>query len=86
MLHRCDNPPCVNPAHLRLGTQAENVREAVERGRMTPPPLRRPIVEPDVDAIRDRYSTGESQQAIADSIGVSQCTVSRILRRIGHYA
>ena len=33
-LHSCDNPPCCNPAHLRWGTQTENVLEAASRGRM----------------------------------------------------
>lgn len=33
ILHRCDTPACVNPAHLGVGTQGENLQECVDRGR-----------------------------------------------------
>lgn len=35
VLHSCDNRKCVNPDHLRTGTQSDNVKDAVSRGRMT---------------------------------------------------
>lgn len=35
ILHSCDNPSCVNPAHLRIGTQSDNISEAWSKGRMT---------------------------------------------------
>lgn len=33
LLHSCDTPPCINPAHLKPGTQKKNMQECVDRGR-----------------------------------------------------
>ena len=37
VLHHCDNPACINPSHLFLGTQKDNIADAVYKGRMRAP-------------------------------------------------
>ena len=39
VLHKCDNTRCVNPDHLFLGTQSDNMLDAMRKGRLKEPPL-----------------------------------------------
>lgn len=77
VLHSCDNRLCVNPAHLSLGTNAENSRQMVERGRYRGPSRLSPG---DRERIRQRCAAGETQRAVAADFGVSQGTVSNVVR------
>lgn len=43
VMHTCDNPPCCNPSHLVLGTQAENLADMRAKGRGVNPPM--PVLE-----------------------------------------
>ena len=71
--HTCDTPPCFNPAHLRLGTQKDNIRDAVEKGRMTGKKL-----NPDqVAAIKYDLSLRRAHRSLALEFGVSTTTMGR---------
>ncbi len=74
--HHCDNPSCVNPGHLFLGTNADNVRDAVRKGRMTGRAIGGPVagVEPGTPAERLRTwrrEAGRTQKEVATLIGIS---------------
>ena len=78
--HICDNPLCCNPAHLWLGTNAENTSDKVSKGRH---PRGAVVVTAklspdDVKAIR---SLNLSQGKIAEAFGIGQTQVSRIMSR-----
>lgn len=74
--HRCDNPPCVRPDHLFVGTQADNMKDAAQKERVGPTVLR----PADVRGILDLGAIGMAQRKIADEFGVTQATVWHILR------
>lgn len=83
VLHRCDNPPCVRPSHLFLGTQAENRLDCVKKGRQ-PRGARQAmakLTEIAVAEIRQKFASGESKTALAATYGVTRQNVHFILAR-----
>lgn len=83
--HHCDNPPCVNPDHLFLGTKADNNRDMAEK-RRTLNGERRPqakLTDVEVEEIRRAYDLGGiSQRALGERYGVSASAVSLIVNRL----
>lgn len=81
--HRCDTPRCCNPAHLDAGTVLDNVRDAIDRGRMRYQrgprgPQQRNARKP-AEARRMRYEERMTAQQIASRLGVCRSTISRWL-------
>ncbi len=79
VLHQCDNRKCVNPDHLFLGTQRDNVEDRDRKGRAgkkTKPDtkLSAEQIQEVHRLLGDRYS----QREIADRYGVHQTTISRL--------
>ena len=81
--HRCDNPPCVNPAHLFLGTLADNNRdrEAKGRGARGSKHSKAKLNEDKVREIRRLHAEGLSIAALARTHGVSERLVSGVIKR-----
>ena len=85
--HRCDNPPCVNPAHLFLGTFSDNSRDCVAKGRHVSNPARgsanasSKLTESEVREIRRVYQAGGwSLKRLGERYGVSPSAVWLIMK------
>lgn len=90
VLHKCDNPPCINPDHLFLGTQSDNARDMLAKGRGAPPPPN-PLLkgedhpnsiftEEQIRAMRALRGVVR-QRELAEKFGTSQSVISNIQRR-----
>ncbi len=81
VLHTCDNPPCANPAHLFLGTQATNMADMVAKGREShvrgEDNGRAKLTLEQARAIR---TDPRPQREIAKEYGVHQMTISKVKR------
>lgn len=82
VMHTCDNPPCVNPEHLTLGTPTENRADCVSKKRHSFGGSRKTAKIDDVTAtgILLLHKNGASPKEIYDSLGVSRHIVHDLLR------
>lgn len=91
--HRCDNPPCCNPAHLFAGTHAENMADMVAKGRRRIPAgagggprgaehPKAKLTEADVRLIRDLYASGgATYRGLAADFGINPMSVWAVVAR-----
>jgi hypothetical protein len=92
--HKCDNPPCVNPDHLELGTHKDNQYDAIERGRHVATMKYEDVnwargerqgsakfTEDDIRAIREKRAKGMSTRALGEEYGVRDSHISMITLR-----
>lgn len=79
--HRCDNPPCINPAHLEVGTHLDNMHDMHERGRRADLSGERhgraKLTWPQVQEIRALVGK-VTQRELARRFGVSKGTIHYI--------
>lgn len=89
VLHRCDNPACVNPDHLFLGTHADNMRDMWRKNRGRCDGAGRngcsngnsKLTDSDVVEIRKKCKAGGSFRSLAREYGVSKTLISYIAKR-----
>lgn len=80
VLHSCDNPACVRPSHLWVGTQKQNIQDMINKNRGA-----RGLsvgAKLSEDQVKQMRSSGRTQQSLAKQYGINQATVWAILNRV----
>jgi hypothetical protein len=82
--HDCDNKPCINPEHLRVGTHADNRADAVQRGRIAQgfrlPHTR--LSDTDVQSLRADHAQGLTYRELAAKYSITAIYAGQLVRRI----
>ena len=89
VLHKCDVPACVNPEHLFLGTQSDNLKDAYQKGHLRhlsgfrgEKQGQSKLTDEIVKSIREEYQNPKtSQYQLAKRYGVCQTTIWRVVKR-----
>lgn len=86
--HSCDNPRCVNPSHLFLGTQLENIHDMLDKHRQGMTGLHGEkhfntrLTDKQVIEIRERWRSGESIKSLSETYPVSRDALYKIVKNI----
>jgi len=85
VLHRCDNPACVNPNHLFAGNNDDNVDDMHDKGRDVPPPLKigtdHGMAKLNDDQVRAIRNSRETATALGRKFGITRQTITNIRLR-----
>lgn len=89
--HSCDNPSCINPEHLWIGTAQDNTRDCINKGRAPAVigvpfrkgniPHNKVLTTPQVVRVLELWESGTTQRRIADTLSVPLYTVKKITSR-----
>lgn len=82
ILHSCDNPGCVNPAHLRTGTQQDNINDALERGRIPKgeKSTSAKLTQEQAEQIRKLNQEGVSYKRLSKMFSITKSNIAHIVK------
>lgn len=85
VLHSCDNPPCINPSHLFVGSRSDNHADMVSKGRQAAG-TRSGRAKLTADAVAVIRSSSARLAELAANFNVSEATISRVKRGLVYAA
>lgn len=84
--HTCDKTYCCNPKHLQIGTQKQNTRDAMDRGRASPPPIlhgeKARHAKLNVEDVQKIRASSATLEHLAKEYSVSSKSIWRIKNRL----